>query len=152
VVDVADATVGELVERVRRAVVNALKHGYYDPEQLGRLIDRVAAERGADPDIKSFFNDRRADRAMAARESAPPTPETLRAVLGRGRLRWTTRRNVPVERLFAQIEDVPDAVKLGIEADTRALAPAQLEALARGVEEAAVRAVLEPSARIVAGV
>jgi hypothetical protein len=152
VVDVADATVGELVERARRAVVTGLKHGYYDPEQLGRLIDRVAADRGADPDIKSFFNDRRADRSMAALEPAPPTPESLRAVLGQGRLRWTTRRNVPVERLFVQIEDVPDAVKLGIEADTRALAPAQLEALARGVEEAAVRAVLEPSARIAAGV
>lgn len=150
-VDVAGATVEQVVERARRAVVNALKHGYHDPEQLGRLIDRVAAERGGDLDIKSFFNDRRADRSMAGREAAA-TPEqlaALEAALGAGRLRWTTRRNVPVERLFIQIEDVPDAVKLGIEADTRALAPHQIEELARNVEQEAVRAVLEPGDRIV---
>ncbi|NUR25009.1 MAG: hypothetical protein HOV83_04030 [Catenulispora sp.] len=135
-------TVEDVIERTGPASMNALKHSYYDPEQLDELARVIGRERGAELDIASFVNDR---RAPAAPETLPATAWTAddyakaRASSG---FRWAGERNDPVERLFINIDDAGDAVLLTIEADTRALAPAQIERVARGVEEVAVSAAL----------
>jgi hypothetical protein len=123
--------------------MNALKHGFYDPEQMDELVRRIGEERGVPLDVASFVNYRRAAADPPETISARTREEfeTLRAA---SVFRWAGERNDPVERLFINIDDAPGGVRLTIEADTRALAPAQIERVARGVEEIAVAAALRP--------
>jgi hypothetical protein len=140
-VDVADATVEEVIDRAGRAGMNALKHAYFDPDELSTLIDTVARERGADLDIASFVNDRRTAPTPPP-PSTPPTEQDFATARATTTFRWSERRNDPVERLFLHIDDAPEGIRLSIEADTRALSPADIERVVRGVEEIAVAAAL----------
>lgn len=153
--DTADATVEEVIRRANAASLTVVKHSYYDPEHLSAMMAAIAHLRGAELDIASFINDRRVAPAPAedraddpagdsADSATMPTAEDFAAARAATRFEFTGRRNEPVERLFLHIDDAPGAVKLTVEADTRALAPAQMEVLIRGVEELAVQAVLHP--------
>ncbi|GAA1985192.1 condensation domain-containing protein [Catenulispora subtropica] len=141
--DVSGGTVEDVIERTGPASMNALKHGYYDPEQLDELARAVGRERGVVLDIASFINDR---RAPAVPETIPAwTADDYAEARARSGFRWSGERNDPVERMFIHIDDAgPDAVLLSLEADTRALAPGQIERLAHGIEEVAVNAALRP--------
>lgn len=142
--DVADATVEEVIERAGPAAMNAFKHGYFNPEQLNEMTAAIGRERGAELDIASFFNDRRvAPPAASTTAAAPLTADDFAKLRAASRFTWAGRRNDPVERLFLHIDDVPDAVALRIEADTRGLSPAQIEQVVREIEEVAVTAALQ---------
>jgi hypothetical protein len=146
--DVADATVEEVIERAGPAAMNAFKHGYFDPEQLNEMTEAIGRERGAELDIASFLNDRRVapgEAAGAAGAAGAADPAALAtAGTAASRFTWGGRRNDPVERLFLHVDDTPDAVLLTIEADTRGLSPAQIEAIVRGTEAVAVAAAAQP--------
>lgn len=156
--DVADATVEEVIERAGPSAMNALKHSYFDPEQLNEMTEAIGRDRGAELDIASFLNDRRvapaADAAATAAATAPeadtpaaptaPTAEDFATARAASRFTWTQRRNDPVERLFLHVDDGPDAVTLLVEADTRGMSPAQIEHLVREIEEVAVTAATQP--------
>lgn len=143
--DVADTTVEDVVERAGQATLTAFKHAYYDPKQLLDLLEQVGRERGAELDIASFINDRRATPPATARTgSEVPTAADFAAARAAGSFQWDGTRNDPVERLFIHIDDVPDAIKLSIEADTQALSPARIEQIAYMIEEVAVEAALHP--------
>lgn len=144
VLDVADVTVDEAIERARRAAVLASKHAYHDPETLSALIDRLNRDRAAEIDVERYFNDRRSP------DAGPPsdltiTPDLLTAALADTEFRWGPRRNLPFERLFLHADDASERVALLVEGDTHHYAPAQLEALARTVEAIAVRAAFDPA-------
>ncbi|OLE26156.1 MAG: hypothetical protein AUG49_08870 [Catenulispora sp. 13_1_20CM_3_70_7] len=145
-VDVADTTVEEVVRRAGQAALTAFKYAYYDPKQVLELLERIGGERGALLDISSFINDRRSTAPGAAPDGPGPAPtaEDFAAARAAGSFRWAGTRNDPVERLFIHIDDAPDAIMLSIEADTHALSPAQIEQLARTIEEVAVQAALNP--------
>jgi hypothetical protein len=141
--DVADATVEDVIERAGPAARNALKHSYFDPQRLNELTESIGRERGAELDIASFLNDRR----VAPAETEPAaalSAEGFAAARAAARFAWVNRRNDPVERLFLHVDDGPDGVVLTAEADTRALAPAQIERLVHEIEEVAVTAALQP--------
>ena len=146
--DVADCTVEQVIERAGPAAMNAFKHSYFNPKQLNEMVEAIGRERGAELDIASFFNDRRtmpmAAGAGKAAEAAEVTAESLAAARATSRFGWIARRNDPVERLFLHIDDSPDAITLRIEADTRGMAPAQIEHLVREIEEVAVTAATQP--------
>ncbi|NUR63593.1 MAG: hypothetical protein HOV87_33770 [Catenulispora sp.] len=135
-------TVEDVIERTGPASMNALKHSFYDPEQLDELVRRIGEERGAKLDVASFVNYRRVAPATPEPVSAP-TREEFAAQCAASVFRWAGQRNDPVERLFINFDDAPGAVRITIEADTRALAPAQIERVARGIEEVAVEAALQ---------
>ncbi|ACU73154.1 condensation domain protein [Catenulispora acidiphila DSM 44928] len=142
--DVADGTVEDVIERAGPAAMNALKHSYFDPEQLNELVESTGRDRGAELDIASFLNDRRSmDSAVPAPETAV-TAEEFAKVRAASRFTWIQRRNDPVERLFLHVDDGPDAVTLTVEADTHGMSPAQIESLVREIEEVAVQAALQP--------
>lgn len=143
--DVADATVEEVIERAGPAAMNAFKHGYFNPEQLIEMTEAIGRERGADLDIASFFNDRRTTPPDAVTTTAPMTADEFATERAASRFTWAGRRNDPVERLFLHIDDAPGAVALRIEADTRGLSPAQIEQVVREIEEVAVAAALHPN-------
>jgi len=145
VLDVAGCTVDEAVARTRRRTTAAYKYAHYDTDRLDELIYRVGDERGEDLDIACFFNDR---RSPAAREipDCRPAPGQLAAARSRTAFRWGARMDRPTERLFLHVEDVPDTVAVSMWADTHHLAPADIEAFLRHLEETAAAAALDPAA------
>ena len=141
--DVADATVEDVIERAGPAARNVFKHSYFDPKRLNELVEQIGRERGAELDIASFFNDRRGTPAAAPKPDGPVTAEDYAAARAAGRFEWIKRRNDPVERLFLHVDDGPDdTVLLTVEADTRGMSPAQIEQLVREIEQVAVEAAL----------
>lgn len=145
VVDLAGLSVDDAVRHTARQAIAAYKHAYYNPSDVDALIARLAEERGEELDLACFFNDRR----IEAREPAagpPPTPEQIRDALPHSSFAWTRRLDTSFERMFTHIEDVPDSMAVTIAGDTRYMSPADLEAVARGMEAVAVEAALDPAA------
>ena len=157
--DVADSTVEDVIDRAGSAAMNALKHSYFDPKRLNELIEEIGLERGAELDIASFFNDRRATTmtspapadpeapagSAAPQPAGPTSAEDFAKARAAGRFEWVQRRNDPVERLFLHVDEGPDGLSLIVEADTRGLSPAQIEQLVREIEQVAVEAALQPN-------
>jgi hypothetical protein len=152
--DVKDATVDQAVEQARRGALSAYKHAYFHPERMRELVARVSAERGADVTVGCFFND------LSARLSSPdslvPTAEewaaALRTAGSDAAFRWTGRKDIPVERLFVTVDDVPEGSRFEFRVDTHFISPAATEALARAMETAAIEAALAaPGLRPVVG-
>jgi Condensation domain len=147
VLDVADATVDQLVERARRGTMSAYKYAYFHPERLRELIARVCAERGEEVDVGCFFNDRgthprtRHDRTPTGAELA----RTLRGEQGDSTFRLTAPREDPVERFYLCADDAPDGLLMEIRVDTHFFPVADMERLARGMEAVAVEAALDPA-------
>ena len=104
------------------------------------MLDRLAAERGEPIDISCFVNDRRGP--AAALPAVLPTAEQVRAALPATTLRWDRTLPTYDGTFYLQVDALDDAVGLAIWADTHRLAPAQVEACARGIESAAVEAAL----------
>jgi hypothetical protein len=145
-VDVADATFDEVVGRVRRSMLAALKAGYYDPRQLDELVARITAERGDGLDIACFFNDRRVDQA--ADSGTGPTAEALRADRQLTTFRWARQRDEPFERLFLHVEPAAASIRLTICADTHFVSPADMRACVLGMEALVIDAALDPATRV----
>jgi Condensation domain len=147
--DVKDATVDQAVERALRGTMSAYKYAYFHPEGLRELIARVSRERGEDVTVGCFVNDRstylppRDDRVPTAAEEPAAT---LRAARGATTFRWTARQDTPADRLFVSVVDGPDGPRFEIRIDTHFISPADTEALAHGMEQAAVEAALTPAA------
>ena len=145
VLDVADVTVDEAVARAQRATMSAYKYGYYDPRLLAELIGRISRERGPDFDISCLFNDRRDERG-ALSPTAPISAAELHDARDESTFRWAAKTDRPSERLFLNIEDEPDGLLLVVSADTHYFPPAHFESLARGIEEVAIEAAVDPAA------
>jgi Condensation domain len=148
-IDVAGASVDEAAGRAWRRILAGYKHGYYDPVRLEELVRRVGRERGVELDLSCFFNDRRLHRLAGAEGAgaegagagaALPTAAQVTAALPATRLRWLGRYDRP-ERLFLSVNEAESAIDMSLYGNTEHLAPADLAALLRGMEEAAVTAV-----------
>jgi hypothetical protein len=138
-IDVRDATVDEIVMRTERRTMATYKYAYYDPYQMDELVARVSRERGEEIDLACFFNDRRTARP----ESAVPTPEQLLAARPQTGFKWVDKQDEqPYERLFVHLDDVPDTVSMSVFIDSHHVAPADVEACLRGMEQVAVTAAL----------
>lgn len=146
VVEVGDRTIDEAMLSAWQTSIAAGLNAYYDPRQLGELIERVGRDRGERLDLSCFFNDKRRDRGLAPGGSVP-TSDEIRAALAETRLRWDFQHDWPNERLFIHINDVPDRIDFIMCCDTHAVSPAGLEEVARGMEAVLVEAALDPAAR-----
>ncbi|MEV6930708.1 condensation domain-containing protein [Dactylosporangium sp. NPDC051485] len=137
--DVAGVTFAEVLERAKRAAMTTYKHAYYDPAALDALLTRVVEERPG-LQLPSYFNDRRDDAAVA--NTPVPSPEAIAAAAGRGEFTWSIRQDVPFEPLIVHVDEVEGGTQAIVFMDTHVIAPADTEALLRGVEAAAVEAAL----------
>lgn len=146
VIDV-DGDLDTVAKRVWQAATSAYLHGYYDPADHRAMLDRLAADRGEPIDISCFVNDRRGP--AAAVPAVPPTAQQVRDALPRTTVRWDRTLPTYDGTFYLQVDSAPDAggdaVDLAVWADTHRLAPAAIEACARGIETAAVEAALSPS-------
>jgi hypothetical protein len=141
VVDTAGVGFDEVVARVWKTQLTAGMHAYYDPRELWNMIDRVGAERGGALDLQSYFNDRR--RSLALAEVLPrASADEIAAALPNSRLRWGTNTDDPSATVFFLINPVPATVDISLRVDTRRVAPDDLVAILRGIEEVVVAAAL----------
>jgi hypothetical protein len=137
VLDVADIPFDEALQRVRRSEFSALKHAYFDPEDLSRLRDRISRERGVDLDIAFHYNDR---RSSAGPQSAPAdvAPRQSLAPGLPGTFEWVLGRDAPAfQPLFVHIDDTADAIQITLHIDTRSFSREDAEALMRSMEQLA---------------
>jgi len=141
VVDVADTTFDEAVQRARAASLIGSKHAYYDPDRLTELIARVNRERGEQIDIACVFNNQFPEPAGPA-----PTAEQLDAALPATVLTWDRPLTLFNERLMVTVNDVPDTMEVVAEVDTCHVAPADAEALLHGMAATVVEAAFNPAA------
>jgi hypothetical protein len=142
-VDVADATFDEALDRVGRRVIATFKSAYYDPTRVAELVDQVGRERGEELDVHCYYNDRRLAEEKPA--LAPPTAAEVRAALPATTFNHESlsRRS---ERLFVAVEEAPDTFRMTLEADIWHLSREAMVTCARAIEQTAVAAALDASA------
>ena len=139
-------TAGPFAEVVRRAWqsgLGAYKHAYYDPAGWHRVRERLAAERGAEPDWNVVFNDRRVlSRESAETVSVADRAPSLPDELTRSTLTWGDRNDMPEQKVFMNICDARDTLRCELWADTHFVSPADMEGLLRRIETLIVDAAL----------
>lgn len=142
VIDVADMTFDEVVNRAWRSSMGAGLHAYYDPHALHDLFETVGRERAEDLDMSCFFNDSRRTRIDVSAEVV--TRADLAQALERSDFRWEVQRDNATERVFMNVNESPSTLEYSISADTWYWSPEDIEALVRGVESVLVEAALTP--------
>jgi hypothetical protein len=146
-IDVADASVDEVVARARAAALTATMRAYYDPDDLREVTARLDAERGYPASVTCRVNDQ---RAMIMRSDAEAdlelTREQVRRRLAETSLTWLGPRENMHEQVLILVENRPDVVSLHMMWDLSCLTNGQVEALLRSVEDVAVEAAFDPDA------
>ena len=147
-IDVADASIDEVVARARGASLTAGMRAYYDPADLSELIARLDAERGYPARVTCRVNDQ---RAMVMRADEQPdlgevTPEQISRRLAETSLTWLGQMENWHEQANILVENHPGVVSLHMMYDSWSLPAGQVEALLRGVEEIAIEAAFDPDA------
>src|SRR5207245_736343 len=118
VVDTANATFNEVVDRAQSAATSASFYGYYDPAQCARLLDETAARLGRPLDISWHLNDRRAMSGSTSADEAGaddaerydqadadvPIGEALTRLLPRTKLFWDRKLPSFDGTLFIQVD------------------------------------------------
>lgn len=144
VIDVADITFDEAVERARQSTTSTYLNAYYNRDEMTELIAEVGRERGAEFDLGCFFNDR---RDQQYRESTDPLPtrEETEAARAETTVRWGPHSDKPIERFFVHIQDTPDTLDVLAQADTRCLPPGDMQAFLDVFESMLVDAAFDPT-------
>jgi hypothetical protein len=153
VLEVAGAPFEELVRRAWQSALGAYKHAYFDPAGQLEVCERLAAERGGEPDWNVVFNDRRvrsrelADSVSGDEGNAPGGPAPLRdgltrTTLSRTTLTWGERTDMPMEKVSLNICDAPGTLCVELWADSHFVSPADMAGLLRHIERVLVDAAL----------
>jgi Condensation domain len=147
VIEVAGIPFEEVVGRAWKAALGAYKHAYYGLAGKEEACERIAAERGSEPDWQVVFNDRRvrsrdlADIVSADSEGDPSSwPPPLPEELSRTTLTWGERNDMPQEKVSLNICEAPGTLCYEVRADTRFVSPADMAGLLRRIESVLVDA------------
>jgi hypothetical protein len=99
------------------------------------------AERGVEPDWSVVFNDLRVrSRELADTTFAADGAPSLRDELTRSTLTWGDRTDVPKQKVFLNVSDIPGTLCWELWADTHFVSPADMEKLLRRMETVIVNA------------
>jgi hypothetical protein len=143
VIEVASGSFEEVARRAWQSSLGAYKHAYYELAGKAEAGQRLVAERGAEPDWNVFFNDLRvlsrdpvpAGGAVPAEDPGPagngPPPSVLT---------WGERSDMPGNKAFLYIRDVPGTLCYELWADSHFIAPADMEGLVWRLERTLVDA------------
>ena len=143
-IDVADSTFDEVVGKAWRAMTQAARYSYFDPNQMAELVARVGQERGTDIHVDVTFNDRRRPHPAARPSDGPPTAFELAAAREHATVRWEPPMDTYDHTAYFYVNDVPDTLDFELCADTHRLSPADMETLVRSLEDVFVTAALDP--------
>jgi len=145
-IDVAGATVDEVLARARSRALAAYKHGYFDPLRFNDLVAEVSRQRGEPIDTACYINDRRS-RYRDMSGGPLLAPDRLAALRRETSFEWVLREDEEAyERFFLHFDDVPDVISAELLIDSHQVAPADAEGVLRGMEEVAVSALADPHA------
>ncbi|HEX8081774.1 MAG TPA: condensation domain-containing protein [Jatrophihabitans sp.] len=149
IVDLAGATLDQVIARGRRALLAGGLHAYYDPERLNELMVRLDAERGYQAQVSCRINDRRMTTRRMTDELAR-TAEVSRDQILRKRpetwFSWDGTLDHLHEQAFITVEDHGDTVHLQLIFDMACFTEEQIENFAHGVEQVAIEAAFDPDA------
>jgi hypothetical protein len=150
VIDVADITIDEAVQRAHISALGAYMIAYCDPLKRKELVARIGREQGAEPDIGlCFVNDRRRQYRQEPGERLPSPAEVLAA--RPSTLTEGYENQDGGERCYLHINNAPETIQYELLADTHVLSPANIEAFLRGIEAVLVEAALDPAAPTAVG-
>ncbi len=148
-VDLASATVDEVIARGRRALLAGGMHAYYDPDRLTELMARLDAERGYQAQVSCRINDRRMTNRQLVDEQARTVEVTRDQIQEKSPetwFSWDGTLDHLHEQAFITVEDYGDTVHLQLIFDMSCFTEEQIEAFAYGVEQVAVEAAFNPDA------
>ncbi len=148
-VDMAGATIDEVVARSRQASLLAGMNGYYDPAQLDALTARLDAERGYPAQVTWRINDRRVTTKHAVEEAVRTrtvTAAEIEAAKSESFVVWDGTLERFPEQAIITVDDYVETVALQVIFDMACFTEAEVEALLNGVEEVAVEAAFNPAA------
>lgn len=144
VVDVADASLAQVVARAVRGALNAYKNGYSDPYAQDVVVDRVNAERGEEVELICYFNDKRQQDRQAG-TGEPPTDEQILAAVPLSTVDWPEDPEKPRTGLYVYVDDsTPGAIEFRMSVDVRHWTRAELVDLVHDIEATAVAIALDP--------
>ncbi len=148
-VDVAAVSVTEAIARTRRAVTVGAMHGYFDPDQLAEVTDRLDARRGYPAQLTCHINDPRVHVRQAADEAVRTRAVTAREIqraLDETWFSWdgTVPGDYYTDQAFLTVMETPETVLLQFVFDMACFTEAQVEGLAREIERVAVEAAADP--------
>lgn len=148
-IEVPGAPFEEVARRAWQSALLAYKHAYYDPAGKQEVSKRIAAERGAEPDLGVFFNDRR----VRGREFANSITDDfagglppIRDELTRTTLTWAEPSDIPEHKVFLSVVDMAGTLCCELRADTRFVSPVDMAGLLRRIESVLVNAALSEGA------
>lgn len=148
-IDVAAATVDDVVARARQASLSAAKYAYYDPDQLDDLTARLDVERGYQAQVSCRINDRRMRTRRIADEAARHCGVTMKQIqdaMPDSFVVWDGTLEYLPEQAFITVEDNDETVYLQVIFDMACFTEAEVEAVLRGVEAVAVEAAFTAAA------
>ncbi|MDQ1740936.1 MAG: hypothetical protein QOE53_2588 [Pseudonocardiales bacterium] len=146
-VDLAGASVDEVVARGRRALLAGGMHAYYDPDRLTELMARLDAERGYQAQVSCRINDRRMSTRRMVDEQARTvevTRDQIQEKLSETWFSWDGTLDHLHEQAFITVEDHGDTVHLQLIFDMACFTEKQIENFAYGVEQVAIEAAFDP--------
>ena len=146
VIDVAGVPFTEVIRRAWQSSLGAYKHAYYDLARKDEAWRRAVAERGAEPDWSVIFNDRRVRSRDGDADAGLPA---LGDELSRTTLTWGERTNMPMNKVFLSLVDVPGTLSAELWADSHFLSPADMTGLLRRIESVLIDAASGPPERAV---
>ncbi|WP_328912013.1 MULTISPECIES: condensation domain-containing protein [unclassified Streptomyces] len=144
-VEVADASFDEVVDRTRRASALCSKYAYYDPEQMEELRARIDREREETVDLSCLFNDRRFGIGVEPPDPVAPSRHELEAAQAESALRWGQPFPRYHDKLMIQVGAAMDTVELEIHADTHHVSVDEVKALMLDFEALVVGAAFDPN-------
>ncbi|MBP2702784.1 hypothetical protein JOL79_03075 [Microbispora sp. RL4-1S] len=133
-VDVSGPSFSDVVRAAWSSSMRAYRHGRFDPERAWEVIGEVGAARGAEPELRCFFND------MRVAADAPGAPESG----DESEFEWESAVSDDDVTFFLEIGDVfgrPGVMRLTLLADTAFLPPPVIEGFLRGLERLLVELV-----------
>jgi hypothetical protein len=146
-IEVPGAPFEEVALRTWQSALLAYKHAYFDPAGKREAAKRIAAERGLEPDLGVFFNDRRVrSRELAdsiTGEDAAGQLPPIRDELTRTTLTWAEPFDQPEQKVFLSVIDMAGTLCCELRADTHFVSPADMEGLLRRMESVLVSAALD---------
>ena len=144
-VEVADASFDEAVDRTQRASAVCSKYAYYDPSALEELRARIDRERGEAVELSCLFNDRRLGIGVEPPGPVAPSRHELEAARAESALRWGEPFPSYLDKLMIQVGAALHTVELEVQVDTHHVSVDEVKALMLDVEALVVGAAFDPS-------
>ncbi|MBW6436427.1 hypothetical protein KZ829_22050 [Actinoplanes hulinensis] len=140
VVDLTGPAFSDLVRRCWGTAVRTYRHGRFDPVDGWAALDEVARQRGAEPEIRCFFNDMRGGQDVPV-AAGPPDPALVARELAEPRFRWTDRRTAGSSFFMevGDVLDVPGELRWTLLADTTLLPREVIRAALTGMDRLLLR-------------